>query len=119
MSRNNRTFLLLLFSTCVSTVLASAQAAPSQTDSSSAVPIALVYVSSNPSSNDYLIQAYTAEANGSLVATVGQNFSQPLSYLTASSQFLFATDGVNIDSFSIAKNDGAITEVDSVNAQAL
>ena len=121
MSRSNRTCLLAVLSVCASTIFTVAQAAP-QTGTlspSNSAPVALVYVSSNPSSSDYLIQAYTAAANGSLVATVGQNFSQPLSYLTASSHFLFATDGVNLDSFSVAQNDGAFTEVDSVNAQAL
>jgi hypothetical protein len=80
MSRSPVWFVILL--ACASTVLASAQASSSLTDNSaspSSVPVAFVYVSSNPSGSGYLIQSYTAAANGTLVATVAETFTSPMS----------------------------------------
>ncbi len=114
--------ILVLSLTCASAVLLSAQAVPSQNEDSiqgSSSNVAFVYVSSMTNYNKYLIQAYTASANGTLVATVGLVFSPPISYLAVNAHYLFATDGVDIDSFSIASDDGAITQVDSVNARSL
>jgi hypothetical protein len=120
MTRNIGTALLVL-GACASTVLASAQATSSPTEDSQVRnnPVAFVYVSS-VLSNGSLIQAYTAATNGTLVATVGTYFiGQNISYMAVNDQYLFATDGVNIDSFSISPKDGALTEVSSINAQAL
>ncbi len=111
----------LVLGACASSVLASAQATSSPTENSLANnnPVAFVYVSSTVS-NGSLIQAYTASANGTLVPTVGTDFvNQSVSYMAVNNRYLFATDGINIDSLSISPTDGGLTEVSSIDAQAL
>jgi len=122
MSRSVRVILIALATACASTVLASAQATSSSTDNSatgSSGPVALVYVSSNPSGSTYQIQAYFAAPNGALTAGQKLDVSTNLSYMAVNRHDLFATDGVNVDSFAISPSDGALTEVSSINAQAL
>ncbi len=122
MSRISRTLLLALLGACASTVLASAQAASSQTEVSNSTqavssPVAYVYVSSYlSSSNTNEINGYSAAANGSLTAISGSPFPDNVSAMAVNGAWLFGTDGMNIDSFSIAPN-GALTQVDSYSAE--
>jgi hypothetical protein len=122
MFRHFRVLSLFALVTTVSSVLA-AQVLSSPTDAAlqnpaAASPIAFVYVSSSPSSNTFEINAYAASSNGKLTAAPGSPFPAEVSSLTSSSKYLFGTNGVEIDSFSIAK-DGAIALVSSINAQQL
>jgi hypothetical protein len=123
MSHRFQFFSLLLGAALASSVLASAQVQSSPTDiasenSAETSPVAFVYVSSSPSSSTYQINAYGVNASGKLVAVPGSPFPTEMQGLTSSSKYLFGTNGVEIDSFSIA-NDGAVAEVSSINAQEL
>jgi hypothetical protein len=123
MSRHLPVLALLLGAAFASSVLASAQAPFSPTDSVSQnpagiSPAAFVYVSSSPSSNTYQINAYGVAPNGKLIAVTGSPFSANVPGLASSSKYLFGTNGVEIDSYSIA-NDGAIAQVSNINAQQL
>jgi hypothetical protein len=123
MSRHLRVLFLLLGVTSASSVLALAQVSSSPTDvasqnSSDASPITFVYVSSSPSNNTYEINGYGVTSNGKLITVPGSPFPANVQGLTSSSKYLFGTNGVEIDSYSIA-NDGAIAEVSSINAQEL
>lgn len=101
---------------CASTVLASAQAAPSPTavqESSSTV--AYVYVSSYISSTgNNQVNAYAAAANGALTAVSGSPFPDNVGELALNGAWLFGVEatgssaGQTIDSYSIASN-GALT----------
>jgi hypothetical protein len=123
MSRHLPVLALLLGATFASSVLASAQVPFSPTDNASqnsagVSPIAFVYVSSSTSGNTYQIDAYGVAPNGKLSAVPGSPFSTNASGLTSSSKYLFGTNGVEIDSFSIA-NDGVVAQVSAINAQEL
>jgi 6-phosphogluconolactonase (cycloisomerase 2 family) len=120
MSRSIRIFFLALIGACASTVLASAQAASSPTDVSSSAqapssPVAYVYVS-NYVNNANQINAYAAASNGALTTVTGSPYSTPAFYMAVNGAWLFGTDGMNIDSFSIASN-GALQQVDSYSAE--
>jgi hypothetical protein len=120
----HRTLLLVLIGACASTVLASAQATSSQTEvnteanevAGGSSPVAYVYISSSPSNGKNQINAYSAAANGALSPIPGTPFSTPAYAMALNGTWLFATDGSNIDSFSIAAN-GALNEKDSYNAE--
>ena len=118
MSNISRRLLLALLAACASTVLASAQASSSPTEIEATVqgntsPVAYVYVSNSPSSGKNQINGYAAAANGALTPIPGSPFSTPAFYMAVNGSWLFATDGNNIDSFSIASN-GALKQVDSL-----
>jgi hypothetical protein len=81
-------------------------------------PVAYVYISSSPSSNGEQINAYAAAPNGTLTPVPGSPFTENGAYMTVSKKWLFSSDTVDIYSFSIAAN-GALTQVSSINAQAL
>jgi hypothetical protein len=122
MSRHFRVLSLFVLATAASSVLA-AQVPNSPTDVASqnsrgTSPVAFVYVSSSPSDNTYQINAYAASSNGKLTEVPGSPFPSEVSGLTSSPKYLFGTNGVEIDSFSIG-NDGSIAEVSSINAQKL
>ncbi len=122
MSRHFRVLTLFAIATMASSVLA-AQVLSSPTDVDSpnshrTSPVAFVYISSSPSSNTYEINAYAASSNGKLTTVPDSPFPTEVSSLASSSKYLFGTNGVEIDSFSIA-NDGAIAQVSSINAQQL
>src|ERR1035438_5813431 len=93
MSRQIRVCLLALITACASTVLASAQALPSQTETSSASsssPVAYVYVASRPVSNGSdQIKAYSAASNGTLAAIPGSPFPYTYDYLAVNGKWLF------------------------------
>jgi len=116
MSRSICIVVLAFVSVCASSVLANAQAAPSQTDSGNAAPVAFVYVTSPTDSSSYEINAYAASANGVLTAVPGSPFAANGPYLGANRRWLFSTDTVNIDSFAIGWN-GALKEVSAIDAQ--
>jgi hypothetical protein len=111
----------LVVATLASSVLAFAQVPSSTTDASSKTsasgsPIAFVYVSSSPSGSTYEINAYTAATNGKLTLVPGSPFASTVTYLAANGKYLFGTNGVNINTFSIASN-GAIGLLASIDAQ--
>ncbi len=127
MSRSISVFLLALVQACASSVLASAQAAPSHTDLSQtdlsnvqriAPPVAFVYVAAAQGSISD-INAYAAAANGTLTPVSGSPFAGSGTYvaaMAANRRGLLVTDTVNIYSFSVAWN-GALNEVSSIYAQ--
>ncbi len=105
----HRTLLLALLGACASTVLASAQAATSQTDPSTEAsvssPVAYVYVaSSNGSTNQ--INGYAAAPNGSLMAIPGSPYPYNVNYMAVNGAWLFGIANVDEDlySFSIGAN---------------
>jgi hypothetical protein len=106
--------------TFASAVLASSQVASSQTDIGNTVqvtsPVAYVYVTSSPGGSANQINAYAAASNGGLSAVPGSPFSSPVNYIALNGGWLFGTDGMNIDSFSIAAN-GSLTQVDTLEVE--
>jgi hypothetical protein len=117
MSRSIRMVSLALIGACASTVLASAQVLSSQTDAKSQIaasssPVAYVYVSSTPSSGKNQINAYAVASDGTLSTVTGSPFSTTMSYMALTGTWLFATNGIDIDSFSISSN-GALKLVDT------
>src|SRR6267378_6040347 len=103
------------------TVLASAQLPPTQGGAASqpsTTPSAYLYVTSNPSSNTYEINGYSAASDGTLSTIAGSPFGKTnntLSPMANTSHWLFVSDGVYIYSFSIAST-GALKRASSVNA---
>jgi hypothetical protein len=119
MSRSMGTLTLALVSACASTVLASAQGPPSPTDNSlqaGSSPVAFLYVVSGPPSGKNQMYGYATAANGSLSAIPGTPFSTPISDVALNSKWLFGTDGINLDSFSIAAN-GSLEQVDTLEVE--
>jgi hypothetical protein len=111
--------MLALVGFCASTVLASAQAASSQTDrslQSSASPVAFIYVLSGPPDGKNQIYGFATSADGSLSPISGTPFSTPISDIVVNSAWLFGTDGINLDSFSIAAN-GSLKQVDTLEVE--
>ena len=116
----SRIFVLALIGACASTVLASAQAAPSQTEVSQQIqttrsPVAYVYVASAPTSGSSEINAYAVSSTGALTTVAGSPFASTASNLALTAHWLFGTNGIDIFSYSIA-SDGAIRQVDSYTA---
>src|SRR5258708_21787126 len=77
-------------------------------------PVAYAYVSSSPSSGKYEINAYSAASNGSLTAVPGSPFSADVQYMAGTRNYLFGTNGINLDSFSIPSNV-ALNQVSTIN----
>jgi len=75
---------------------------------------AFIYVSSDTGSNNYEVQAYGADSAGNLTPVAGSPFPVHASSMAGNGKYLFATDGVNINSFSLAA-DGSITQVSSIS----
>ncbi len=75
-----------------------------------------VYVSSNPLAGSGQITAFSAASDGQLIPLPGSPFPANAVALAGNGKYLFGTDGVNIDSFSVATG-GALAEVSSINAQ--
>jgi hypothetical protein len=120
MSRSISVFSLAFIATVVGTVLASTQVTSSQTEISNQAqtpssPVAYVYVSSSPSNGKLEINAYAAATNGARISVAGSPFSPDVQYVALNGAWLFGTNGINIDSFSIAAN-GALKQVDSYTA---
>jgi hypothetical protein len=110
--------LLAFTAICASTVLASAQVTSSSTENSdskttTAAPVAFVYVTSETSStsNTNQINAFSAAANGALTPIAGSPFPYNVGYMAVNGAWLFgdADQGNDIDSFSIAA-DGALSQ---------
>ena len=110
---------------CLAAMLCS-EAAFSQAESKasleaviSTAPVAYVYVSSNVYGSNPRINAYGVAANGKLTAVAGSPFTAAIAYggpLAVNAKYLFATNGVDISSFSVA-SDGALHHVASSDAQ--
>jgi hypothetical protein len=103
------------------TGLALAEVPATQTGAADQVPsgspIAFVYVSSSPTSNNYEINAFAVASNGKLTAVSGSPFRVGfVAGMAVNPKYLFLTDAVYIYSFSIAP-DGTIKQVASINAQ--
>lgn len=73
-----------------------------------------IYVSSNTTGNNYEVQAYGADSTGDLTPVAGSPFPVNVSSMAGNGKYLFATDRVNIYSFSLA-GDGSITQVSSIS----
>ena len=105
-------YLPALLWVCASTVLASAQAAPSPTTApASSSPVAYVYVSSYVGSNGTnRVNAYAAGANGTLTPVSGSPFPDNVGELALNGSLLFGVEatgssaGQTINSYSIASN---------------
>lgn len=122
MLRSLRVLAILLFAALASIALLAAQDASSSINvgaiaPSGASPVAYVYVSTNPSSNVFKIEAFAAATNGALTSVPGSPFTADVQYMALNGKWLFGTNGINIDSFSIA-SDGALNQVSTINAQA-
>lgn len=115
--RRNSLFAVITFTSSVFAV-APISANAAAENSAGASPVAFVYVASSPANNTYEINAFGASSNGELTVVPGSPFPTNTSALTSSAKYLFGTNGVDIDSFSIS-SDGAIAEVSSINAQQL
>lgn len=79
------------------------------------IPAAYVYVSSNPGGSHYQINAYEAALSGRLGRIPGSPFVTDIYFLAVNGKYLFGTNYLNIESFSIAPN-GAIQQVATVGA---
>lgn len=115
--RRNSLFAVIAFAGSV-LAMAPIPANAASENSAGVSPIAFVYVASSPASNTYEINAFRVSPNGELTVVPGSPFPTNASGLTSSSKYLFGTNGIEIDSFSIA-NDGAVAQVSSINAQQL
>jgi hypothetical protein len=85
----------------------------------STAPAAYIYVSSNVYASNPRIYAYAAASNGKLTAVAGSPFTAAIAYggsLAVNTKYLFATNGVDISSFSVASN-GGLRRVASSDAQ--
>jgi hypothetical protein len=82
----------------------------------SSSPVAYVYVSSSPSTNRYEINAYSSASDGKLTPVPESPFRANVKYMAADKKYLFGTNGIDIDSFSIS-SDGSLKQVASVDAQ--
>jgi hypothetical protein len=85
-----------------------------------AVPTADAYIYVASATNDNSVQTYafSAATDGTLTALTGSPFSTRVSLMAANRNFLFGTNGIDIDSFSVA-SDGTFQQVASINAQQL
>ncbi len=81
-----------------------------------AQPVAFVYVVSNPSAGKYQVNAYTANSAGHLTPVPGSPFPENVQTLAVNGKYLFASNGVDIFTYSIASN-GALKLVTSINAR--
>src|ERR1700682_1980893 len=113
MTRYIRFVVCVIATLC--TVVAFAQVAFTQIDatiqdSTGSSPVAYVYVSSSPGSNNYEISAFAAASNGKLRAVPGSPFPADVQYMAVNGKYLFGTNGIYIYSFSIAP-DGALKQV--------
>lgn len=122
MPRQFRIFSFLVV-TAASSVLAFAQVPSSPTDADTKVPagtapVAFVYVSSNPTGSTFEINAYAAAADGKLTPVPGSPFASAVTYLAVNGKYLFGTNGISIDTFSVAAN-GALSLLASIDAQQL
>ncbi len=81
-------------------------------------PDAFVYVASSPNSGGVQTYAFAVATDGTLTPLAGSPFPTGVSLMAANRSYLFGTNGIDIDSFSIA-SDGTFQQVASINAQQL
>ena len=74
----------------------SAAAAVAQISSNSS-PVAFVYVSSSPSTNNYEINAFAAARDGKLTAVSGSPFPAKVQSMAVNEQYLFGSNGVDLE----------------------
>jgi hypothetical protein len=124
MSRAVRSLSVVVCLALICIPIALAQTASSSNDASDSAdpnisPVAYVYVSSgNKSTEQYQINAYAANGSGKLTPVLGSPFPSQIQYMALNGKWLFGTNGVYIDSFSIASN-GALALTSSINATDL
>ena len=113
---------LATFLSTLSAEVVSAQAASQQADGidgaqALASPVAFVYVGSSPSGNTYQIDGYAVASTGELTPVPDSPFAaNALGGIAVSGQHLFATNTINIYSFSV-EADGSLQKVATVNAR--
>jgi hypothetical protein len=112
-------FTILCLGAALSIASASAQVSPpasSQSDLSSSVPVAYVYVASSPGNGEpNVIVGYSATLNGALIPIPGSPFPQNVASMAVNGEYLMAVDNTsppNIDTLQIGSN-GALTYVTS------
>jgi hypothetical protein len=115
MKRHIQLVIYLIATLFAQAALAQVASTPLQSSSGNS-PIAYIYVSRNVSNTTYELNAYRAAPDGKLTPVVGSPFSADVGQLAVSQKHIFGTNGVDIDSFSIASN-GAPQQVDAINAQ--
>lgn len=91
-------------------ILAAAQSQPA-----AASPVAYIYVSAAPSTSTFQIHGYAAASNGKLTPIPGSPFGTNDQFMALNGRWLFASNGTDIDSYSIA-SDGALKLSDTYNA---
>ena len=108
--------LAVCISSAVSTVLliTGCQGITNSAAPQTAVPSSFVYVLSSPSSNNFAINAFSADSKGQLTPVPGSPFAANVVSIAANRNYLFGTDGTSIFSFSIGGN-GALTQVSSMS----
>jgi len=115
-----RMLLVSLVEIGCGTVLPFAQNAPTANPSDSAaastLPVAYVYIANNPSGSTYQIHGYAAGSNGKLTPIPGSPFATTASYLAVNGKWLFATNGIDIYSYSVAAN-GSLKQVDALEVE--
>ena len=78
---------------------------------------AFVYVSSTAAGGNHgQIEAFAADSSGQLTPVAGSPFAVSLFGLTASSKFLFGTDGTSVYSYALG-SDGSITPADFIDVR--
>jgi hypothetical protein len=118
MTRHVPVFVCLAAMLCTEAALC--QVSSTQVKGSvSSAPVAYVYISSSVYASNPRIYAYGAASDGKLTSVTGSPFTAAIAYggsLAVNEKYLFATNGVDISSFSIA-SDGALHRVASSDAQ--
>lgn len=104
----------ILFSSVVFLAGCSGESTVSSSSPQAAATSAFVYVVSNPAGNNFQINAFSADSIGQLTPVPGSPFAANVQLIAANQNYLFGTDGKNIDTFSIGSN-GVLTQVSSIN----
>jgi len=108
--------LLITIAAIVFASTAYAAVVPSAIQTTSSGSSAFAYVSSGTTGTGY-INGFSVAPDGSAQAVTGSPFSGANSSLVGATSFLFATDGNNIVTYTVAGN-GALSQTSSVNGRA-
>lgn len=115
-----RTLLVSVVGIGCCTTLLMAQSTPAANPIHSAAastsPVAYLYVANNPSGSTFQIHGYAAAVNGKLTPIPGSPFATTATYLALNGNWLFATNGIDIYSYSIAAN-GSLKQADALEVE--
>lgn len=111
-----RMLLMPIAAISCSATLMLAQTSPAGNTPATAPPVAYIYVSNNPSGNTLHINGYATASNGRLTPISGSPFSTTATFMALTGKWLFATNGVDIYSYSIATN-GSLKLVDTLKVE--